>query len=175
LCAAAFGSFLTEGVALEWSAVLLREGIGAAAATAGLGVVAFSAGMAISRFTGDRLGARFGRERLAAVGAAVAATTLTLALLVANVGATIGAFALVGLGMGTVVPTAFGAAGRTARSRGRTALALVVTAGYVGSIVGPLVVGVTADAFGLRVAFAIPVAAAAGAALGLGVVEREPG
>jgi MFS family permease len=74
---------------------------------------------------------------------------------------------VLGLGLGTVVPAAFGAAGRIARSRGRTALAIVVTAGYVGSIVGPLVVGFVADRAGLRAAFTIPVAAALVAALTL--------
>jgi len=168
LCAAAGGSFLSEGVAIEWSAVLLREGLGAAAATAGLGVVAFSAGMATSRFSGDRLGSRFGRERLAMIGAACGSTALGAALLVGDVVGIIVALGVLGLGLGTVVPAAFGAAGRIARSRGRSALAIAVTAGYVGAIVGPLLVGATADAFGLRVAFAIPVAAAAISAVGLG-------
>jgi MFS family permease len=173
LCAAAGGSFLSEGVAIEWSAVLLREGLGAAAATAGLGVVAFSAGMATSRFSGDRLGSRFGRERLAMIGAACGSTALGAALLVGDVVGIIVALGVLGLGLGTVVPAAFGAAGRIARSRGRSALAIAVTAGYVGAIVGPLLVGATADAFGLRVAFAIPVAAAAISAVGLGTGGGE--
>jgi MFS family permease len=173
LCAVAAGSFLVEGAAIEWSAVLLREGIGAAAATAGGGVVAFSAGMAISRFTGDRLGARFGRTRLAAIGAATAAAALGLALAIGDVAVTIVAFAVLGLGLGTVVPAAFGAAGRIARSHGRTALPIVVTAAYVGSIVGPLVLGLAADAFGLRVAFTIPVAASATASIALALAGGE--
>ena len=46
LCLVAGGSFLVEGIAVEWSAVFLRESVGAASSAAGLGVVAFSAGMA---------------------------------------------------------------------------------------------------------------------------------
>ena len=46
LCLVAGGSFLVEGIAVEWSAVFLRESVGAASGAAGLGVVAFSAGMA---------------------------------------------------------------------------------------------------------------------------------
>ena len=41
----------------------------------------------------------------------------------------------------------------------------MVTAGYVGSIVGPLVVGFIADAFGLRSAFLVPLVALAAAML----------
>ena len=45
------------------------------------------------------------------------------------------------LGLGPVVPLAFRTAGRTPRRGHASALPLVVTAGYVGSIVGPLLVG----------------------------------
>jgi MFS family permease len=44
-------------------------------------------------------------------------------------------------------------------------LPLVVTAGYVGSIVGPLVVGFIADSFGLRGAFLVPLLALGAATL----------
>jgi len=168
VCAIAAGSFLAEGTAIEWSALLLREGLHAARGVAGLAVVAFSAGMAISRFAGDRTAARFGEERLVRIGAGAATVALASALVVGNVAFTIGAFAIVGLGLGPVVPSAFRTGGRIALPTGGSALAIVVTAGYVGSIVGPLLVGVAADAFGLRVAFAVPVAAAAVACLGAG-------
>ena len=70
LCAVAGASFLVEGIAIEWSALFLRESVGAASSAAGLGVVAFSAGMAGSRFVGDRLVARFGQAAVVRVGAA---------------------------------------------------------------------------------------------------------
>jgi MFS family permease len=36
-------------------------------------------------------------------------------------------------------------------------LSIAVTAGYLGSIVGPLIVGLTAEVAGLRAAFVVPV------------------
>jgi fucose permease len=159
LCLVAAASFLAEGAALEWSAVLLREGLGADAGTAGLGVVAFSAGMATARFIGDRVAARIGSAVLVRGGAAVATVALGLAIVLGDVATWIAAFALLGLGLGPVIPLAFRAAGGLRLAAARTALAVVVTAGYVGSIVGPMVMGFTADAFGLRDAFAIPVLA----------------
>jgi MFS family permease len=155
LCAAAAGSFLAEGVALEWSAVYLREGVAAGAAIAGLGVVAFSAGMTASRVLGDRAAARVGGARLARIGAAVGGVALAGALAVGGAAPAIVALGVLGLGLGPVVPLAF-RAGATLRRRG--ALGLVVTAGYLGSIVGPIAVGVTAEVAGLRAAFLIPVA-----------------
>lgn len=171
LCAIAFASFLTEGAAVDWSAVYLRESVGANAAIAGLSVVAFSAGMTVSRFAGDRLSTRYPPATVVRVGVSVGAAALAIALTIQGIPATIVAFAILGLGVGPVVPLAFSAGGATGRPGGRTALAIVVTAGYVGGIVGPLVIGFVADRITLRAAFVVPVlmcvvAAAAAGALG---------
>jgi MFS family permease len=152
-------SFLLEGVAMEWSAVYLRDGLGAAGGTVGLAAVVFSAGMATSRFVGDRLVGRFGQPPVVRIGAGTAVVSLAVMLLVPNVALSIVVFGIVGLGMGPVVPLAFRSAGWTARPRGGSALPIVVTAGYTGSIVGPALVGPLADAFGLRVAFVVPLVA----------------
>ena len=154
-------SFLLEGVAMEWSAVYLRDGLGAAGGTVGLAVVVFSAGMAASRFVGDRLVGRFGQPIVVRIGAGMAVVSLAVMLLVPSVALSIVAFGAVGVGMGPVVPLAFRSAGWTARTRGGTALPIVVTAGYTGSIVGPALVGPLADAFGLRIAFVVPLVACA--------------
>jgi MFS family permease len=152
-------SFLLEGISMEWSAVFLRDGLGAAGGVVGSAVVAFSAGMAAARFAGDRLVGRFGQPAIVRVGATGAVVSLVAMLLVARVAVSIVAFLLVGLGMGSVVPLAFRSAGWTLRVNGRSALPIVVTAGYAGSIAGPALVGPLADAFGLRAAFVIPVLA----------------
>ena len=159
LCLIAFASFMTEGIAAEWSAVYLHETLGATAGVAGLGVVAFSAGMAASRFVGDRLATRVGPRDLVRVGTAVSATVLAVALVVGGIPLTIAALAVVGIGVGPTVPMAFGAAGRVVLGPGRTALGIAVTAGYVGSIVGPLAMGFVADVSSLTASFAIPVTA----------------
>jgi MFS family permease len=175
LCLIAFASFLSEGVAIDWSAVYLRGSVGSGAAIAGLGVVAFSAGMAASRFAGDRLATRFGPARLVRAGASVAGIALAVALALGGTAPTIAGFALVGLGLGPVVPAAFSAAGAIARPGGRTALGVVVTAGYLGSILGPLAVGFIADLENLRVALVVPVAMCAAAALAASAVGERRG
>jgi MFS family permease len=171
LCLVAGGSFLVEGIAVEWSAVFLRESVGAASSAAGLGVVAFSAGMALSRFTGDRLVARFGQPAVARVGASSAFAALVAMLLVPRLIPSVVALGIVGLGLGPVVPLAFRTAGRTFRPGHASALPLVVTAGYAGSIVGPLLVGFIADLAGLRMAFLVPVVACAVSALAAGATR----
>ncbi len=171
LCLIAAGSFLMEGIAMEWSAVYLRESLGAGPSVSGLGVVAFSAGMAAARFVGDRLTGRFGQPTIVRLGAGAAALALGAMLLVPSVAGTIVAFALVGLGLGPVVPLAFRSAGSTERSRGGSALPIVVTAGYTGSIAGPLTVGFLADRVGLRGAFLVPLVAVGVAALAAGATR----
>jgi MFS family permease len=171
LCLVAAGSFLVEGIAVEWSAVFLRESVGADPGAAGLGVVAFSAGMAASRFVGDRLVARFGQSTVARVGASSAFVALGAMLIVPDVVPSIAAFGIVGLGLGPVVPLAFRTAGRTRRPGHASALPLVVTAGYSGSIVGPLLVGFIADLATLRIAFLVPVVACAVSALAAGATR----
>jgi len=172
LCVIAFASFLAEGVAADWSAVFLRESVRTEAATAGLGVVAFSAGMTVSRFAGDWLATRFDPPALVRAGALAGGVALAAALIAGGAAVSIAALVILGLGLGPIVPLAFSAAGGVARANGRTALAIVVTSGYVGSIVGPLVVGFIADRVGWRAAFATPVALCVAAAVSSGALSR---
>ncbi len=171
LCLVAAASFLVEGIAIEWSGVYLRGSVGADPGAAGLGVVAFSAGMAVSRFVGDRLVARFGQPAVVRAGAAAGLVALATMLALDRLVISIVALGIVGLGLGPVVPLAFRTAGSAARRSGRSALPIVVTAGYVGSIVGPAAVGFIADAFGLRIAFLVPVLACAIATLAAGATR----
>jgi MFS family permease len=165
LCVVAAGSFLVEGIAVEWSAVFLRESVGADPSAAGLGVVAFSAGMALSRFVGDRLVGRFGQPAVVRTGASCALVAIGALLMVHTLVPSILAFGIMGAGLGPVVPLTFRSAGSLDRPGGMSALPVVVTAGYVGSIAGPLVVGFVADEVNLRTAFLVPLVACASAAI----------
>jgi MFS family permease len=173
LCLVAAGSFLVEGIAVEWSAVFLRESVGADPSAAGLGVVAFSAGMAGSRFVGDRLVARFGQPAVARVGSSSAFVALAAMLIAHRPLPTVAALGIVGLGLGPVVPLAFRAAGWTHRPGHASALPLVATAGYAGSIAGPLLVGFIADLATLRIAFLVPLVASALSALAAGATRER--
>lgn len=171
LCLIGFAAFMTEGVAAEWSAVYLHEDVGADPGTAGLGVVAFSAGMAVSRFAGDRISVRVDPSTLVRVGEVVGGAALAAALIAGEAVLSIAALALLGVGVGPAVPLAFRAAGGLGLAAGRTALGVVLTASYVGSIIGPIAVGFTADRAGLRTAFAIPVIACVAVAMSAGAIR----
>jgi fucose permease len=172
LCVIGLASFLTEGIAAEWSGLYLHEVGGAGLRAAGFGVVAFSAGMTASRFAGDRLSGRYGPSTVVRIGAATGAIALGTAIVTGDAVVTLVSLAVLGVALGPVVPAVFGVAGRLFVAPGRTALAIVLTAGYVGSVVGPLAVGVTSDLAGLRVAFLIPTGMCVAAAFAAGA-SRE--
>jgi MFS family permease len=75
----------------------------------------------------------------------LAAAALGAALLIARVPAALVGFFAVGLGFSAIIPLVFSAAGRLdARSAG-PGLAAVTTAGYLGFLAGPPVLGFIAD------------------------------
>jgi predicted MFS family arabinose efflux permease len=158
LCLICFGSFLGEGAAIDWSAVYLRDDLGTSAGVAAVGFVAFSLGMTAARFGADRLSARLGPVTVVRGGGLLAAGSLTAGLLQRSfIGAVI-ALVLFGVALAPVVPITISAAGAHVRGGGSRELAWVVTAGYVGSILGPAIIGLVAEHAGLRTALGIPAA-----------------
>jgi MFS family permease len=155
LAAMAFGSFLAEGVAADWSAVYLRTSLGASAGLAAVGFTVFSCTMTVGRLTGDRLADLLGPARLVRLSAGLAAVGFGVALLVGQVWSGLVGFALLGAGLSVVVPLVFTAAAATGRAGPN--LALVTTSGYVGVLAGPGLVGGVAQAIGLHAALGIDV------------------
>jgi MFS family permease len=153
----AFCSFFAEGAAADWSAVFLHDRADAGPALAAAAFASFSLAMAASRLAGDALAVRVGPVRLARVGSLVSAAGLAFALLVPVPGAGLVGFALLGIGLGPVVPTVISAAGGASLGTTEGVVSRVFTLGYAGSVVGPAVIGFVAGQAGLRVALVIPV------------------
>lgn len=154
LAAIAACVFLAEGAAIDWSAVLVDDAFGGTALLGSLSVTGVSAGGLLGRVVGDRLVARFGPTRVVRAGATVGSTGLALALVLAEPVLAPVLLFLVGFGLASAIPLAFGGAGRSAGSRG---IAIVTTAGYGAYMTGPAVIGGLAELVGLRGAFVVPV------------------
>jgi MFS family permease len=150
-------SLLGEGAAGSWSAVYLRDNLGTSAAFAALGYAAFSVTMAAGRLTGDRLAARFGPGRLVSGCGVVAALGLAGALISRNPTLSLVGFALFGAGLSSTFPQLLSTAGNIQTSRSGTGIARVAGAGYLGLLVGPVLIGSFAGLLGLRLALGIPV------------------
>ena len=146
--ALAFGVLLAEGAVADWSAVYLRDVLGATAAVGGLGYTAFSLTMAGGRFAGDSLVQRLGPVRVIRAGGVLVALGLGVALLAGSVPLALIGFACVGAGLAAPFPVLITAAGRTPGVPAGTAIAAVATAGYTGFLVGPPAIGLVSSAFG---------------------------
>jgi predicted MFS family arabinose efflux permease len=145
-----FCSFLTEGAVADWSAVYLRDTGHASESLAALGYAVFAGAMTGMRLVGDRILVRFGTVRPLRLFNALGAIALAGALVFQHAGTALAAFALMGLGLATVVPSAFVAAARHGEPAGSSAtsapraaqfIALVSGFGYTGLLLGPPLIG----------------------------------
>ena len=158
VAAMAFFAVMVESAGGNWGPIYLRDYGRTTLALAAVVGVAFSIAMTVVRFTADRLTARTSPAVVAALGAVVSILGIGLAVGFPAPVLSITGFTLVGAGCAVMVPLTFSAGANLGRTG--TALTIVTAGGYAGSIVGPLVIGSTADRFGLRIALLIPMFAA---------------
>ncbi|MGD0862891.1 MAG: MFS transporter [Candidatus Limnocylindrales bacterium] len=175
-----FCGMLAEGSVGDWSGVYMRTSVLSTQQEAALALGAFSAAMAVSRLVGDRLTELLGAGRLVTLGAVLGAAGLGMALALHMAVPAIAGFALLGLGLGAIVPITLRAGGSQPGIPSGFGIAAVSTMGYAGMLTGPPLIGSVAGVAGLRLALAIVVAllavlaATAGRAVGTPVTIPEP-
>jgi len=164
--------FLVEGGTADWSTLYLRDLSHVNPGVAAAGYGGFMLAAMLTRFRADRLTARTSTVIVVRLGALLGAGGLALAVAFPALAGAATGFALVGIGTAVILPLAF-AAGANLGASG-TALAVVMSSGYAGSVVGPALIGHAADHFGLRVAMLIPLAGALTIALLAGNLRQAP-
>ncbi|MEV5709303.1 MFS transporter [Actinoallomurus sp. NPDC052274] len=169
-----FGSLFGEAAAADWSAVYLRTAAHATPGVAAWGYAGFSLSMAVARLVGDRVVERLGAPLVVRTAALIGAVGLAVGLLVPVTPVVVVAFVLLGLGMATVVPLTFSAAGRTPGRDPGTAVAAVGTVGYGGWMIAPPVIGFVAQATSLTTALALVAVMTALIALPAGALRERP-
>jgi fucose permease len=145
LGAVALACMFCEGAAADWSAVYLRDSLGAQPAVAGLGYAAFAATMVIFRLSGDRLLMRFRPSVLLPILASVATLTLIGTLIVGSPFAALVGFGSLGVGLALVIPTVFSIAGRLPGVKTGPAVAAVSALGWIGFVGGPPIIGLLSE------------------------------
>ncbi|WP_329251675.1 MFS transporter [Streptomyces sp. NBC_01478] len=163
-----------EGTAADWSAVYLHEDLGSSPGFAAVAFAAFSVAMTAGRLLGDRLTARFGPVALVRACGVLASVGMTAALLIDRPWAAVVGFACLGAGMSCIAPQVYSAAGQRDPARAGAALSLVVSLGYVGFLVGPIVIGGVSTVVGLPVALGIPALLVFLVALGAPALRPAP-
>jgi MFS family permease len=147
--------FLTEGAALDWSAVFLAQERGIDTAYAGLGYAAFALTMTAGRLMGDRIVRRVGATRIILLGGLLAAAGLFLATFAPSWEAALVGYALVGAGCSNIVPVLYTAVGKQTVMPESIAVPAITTLGYAGILAGPAVIGFVAHASSLSFAFGL--------------------
>ncbi|MGY1940402.1 MFS transporter [Nocardia gipuzkoensis] len=159
LAAIAFALLLAEGVAADWSALQLREHLGADAATAALAFGAFSTTMTIGRFATDRVSHAVGRVAVVRYGSLIAALGLAVIVISPWIPLTLLGWAMAGLGLAGGIPQIFTAAGNLGSATAATDMSRVFSIGYLGLLAGPTVIGWLTAVMSLTTAMVVPMIA----------------
>lgn len=175
LCAIGFCIFLSEGALADWTAIYLRQVLGASEGLAPMGYAVFSTAMAFFRFFGDALTKRIGRPSMIRFGGLTAAAGLALAVSVRSPYVAMAGFAAAGAGFSSIIPLVFAAGGRISNVNEGAGVATVSGLGYLGFLVGPTAIGLLSEAISLRAGLAVLVVLSTTAALLVGVVEKAGG
>jgi predicted MFS family arabinose efflux permease len=174
LCVLAFCCLVGEGAAADWASVYLRDDLGATAGLAAAGYAAFAVAMMAGRLVGDQLKSRFGSVAVIRGCGLLAAVGLAAGLALRGQLAAVIGFGCFGAGLSCLAPLIFSAAGQADPAQAGRAIARVATIGWLGFLVGPVVIGFVAKGVGLGVALVIPALLASVVAGGAGATRRRP-
>ncbi|MHA6264464.1 MFS transporter [Arenibacterium sp. CAU 1754] len=146
--------FMCEQAVEGWSALHIERTLGGGAAQGALGPAVLGLTMGIGRLFGQIIVKRVTDTTMIAIACIVSAFGVTLAALAPTIPLAYAGFGIMGLGVSVVVPLAMGFVGRVVPEDERVAaIGRASVIGYGAFLVGPSIIGITSDRFGLRVAF----------------------
>ena len=145
----------------DWSTLYLATVRGLNEAAASAGFAAFAATMAICRLLGGPVVARIGERAILLYGGVIAAAGLAFVTLAPWTTLAPAGFALVAVGLANTMPILISLAARTPGAAPSVNVASVATAALLGFLLGPPIIGFTAQLLGLGTAIALLRAAGA--------------
>ena len=161
IAALAFLTMLIEGAMADWSGVFMSEVTEVSTAAAATAYASFAVTMLLGRVFGDMIVRRLGAARVLRVGAVVVGTAVAVAVAIPLPNVARLCFAASGIGLSNLVPVLFSAGAGMTPDRPGDGVTGAAMGGYAGFMLGPLIIGLGAGAFGLRAALLVLVAAAA--------------
>jgi MFS family permease len=151
----AFCSMLCEGAMFDWSGIYFKKVVMAKPSLVGAGYTAFMCTMALSRFVADYFTFRFGFKKIIQVTGLIIMSGLLLAVTIPDFYTSIIGFLLVGIGVSSIVPLVYSAAGKSKKLSPGIALASVSTISFFGFLFGPPLIGLLAGISSLRLSFTV--------------------
>lgn len=146
----AFCSMMCEGAMFDWGVNYFEKVVQPGKEWITTGYTAFIIAMALGRLTGDRIIAAFGYFRLLmGCGVLMALGFLLSATIPLLWPAALG-FLLIGLGDSVLVPIVYSLSAQTGKMPAGYALASVTLIGYVGFLLGPLLIGYISEALSMQ-------------------------
>ncbi len=152
----AFCSMGCESALSNWSAIYLSKVMNASDANSTWGFAAFATAMTIGRLGGDFMVRLFGQRRQLIISSLLALIGFSIALFSTNMLIVLLGFFTGGLGLATIVPTAFSMAGHTEGVAEGVAVSLVSLFGYASFFILPPTLGYLSDVFGMHMVLIIP-------------------
>jgi MFS family permease len=150
-----FCSMASEGAMFDWSGVYFKDVVRAPHSLVILGYTSFMIMMASGRFMADYFTSKIGRKRLLRISGIMISSGLYLAVMFPYLITSTLSFMLVGLGVSSVVPSVYSAAGKHTKVPPAIALATVASVSFLGFLMGPPLIGYISHAAGLRYSFSV--------------------
>lgn len=140
---------LCEGAMADWITLYFKENVINNPFPHTIGFTAFALAMVIGRFLGDYLTIRFGIKQMLIASGLILAFGIGIALFFDLVYLKILGCLITGLGISTIVPLVYSAAGNSGDIPPSVAIAGVSTIAYAGFLLGPVLIGYLSDFIGL--------------------------
>lgn len=148
LAVVGFCIMLGEGAITDWSTIYLKDTLSAPGTIASMGFAVFAGFMALGRFFGDHLVGAFGSTKMLIAGCLLGLIGL-IVLQHGYYGFALMGFGLIGLGYSIIVPTLFSQSAKQDGVKASVGIASVASSGYIGMLLGPVVIGFVAEHWGL--------------------------
>lgn len=152
LGAIAFVTGIGDEAIAEWSALFIRQDLGAAPVVASLAYSVYSFAMLVGRLSGDTISKKLDPMRILQIGGTMGAVGMLIGSVGNHPTAMLIGIAIIGLGFSVIYPTTYRLAGNAPDVSRAKSLATIATIAYLGYLAGPLIIGPLASATSLRVA-----------------------
>ncbi len=161
-----------ENCLFVWAGKMMQETLHLASGRADLALVSLSVALGGGRLLAALGLKRLGSRNLLLLSCAITIAGVAVVRLSASFGGMIAGFAVLGLGMSAIFPTALGMAGDRFPNETGTVFGAIMTAALVGGTAGPAIGGLAAGSSQMAVLF-VPLVAAIGIAICTVAVSRR--
>ena len=148
----AFIIMFNEGAVEHWSNLFLFDIVKVSESKAGLGFIIFSLTMTIGRFLGDGFSQQLGSRRTI-VFSTIIAFVGYLFIIMSSLTFSVLGFGLLGFGLSVIIPEVYRIAGNNKDLETSFAISIVSGIGFVGFLVGPVILGAISNFSSLVVSY----------------------